>query len=84
MVSTSWWFDPAVERISPELAFLARRPLRNGAARFRWVADEHVVADATRLSPTRRSLHEEGAYRPASYMIVWARRDLLAWADPGS
>jgi hypothetical protein len=42
--------------------------------------DIHGIRDATVYSPHRRRLFEEGKYRPMQYLVVWPRKELLAWA----
>lgn len=81
---SSWWYDPQVESISPELAFLRRRPADNGAMFFYFGTSQQVIEAATKFSPKRRALYDEGSYRPANYIIVWLRRDLLDWARRAS
>lgn len=80
LASATWWFDPVVARISPELAYLSEYPLANGARRFPSTTDDVSVKDAVRLSPVRRALYERGEYRPRCYSVVWSRDALLRWA----
>ena len=80
MIGGSWFYDPAVAGISPHLAYLRTVP-ESGGARVLFVSyDDQAVANATATSAKRRALHAAGAYRPASWTLVWARRDQLAWA----
>jgi len=81
LLSKSWWHDPRVAEISPELTFLTDTPLENGARRFRGLSDANTIADATRFAPARKEAFEEGGYVPRNYLIVWPRRELLAWAE---
>ncbi len=81
VISSSWWHDPALARISPELDFIDREPLNAGARLFRVGEDSTATADATRFAPDRSALYKRGEYKPQVWMLVWARRDLLAWAD---
>lgn len=77
---SSWWFDPEVERITPDIGFLRHRPLGGGAQIFRVGPDEAAVRNATKFSRVRKELYEQGAYAPTNYLMVWARDDLLGWA----
>lgn len=75
----SWYYDPALERISPHLAFL-REPERHGAKLFRLRTNEQTTNLALGKSRTRRRLFEAGEYQPTAFMMVWLRDDLLRWA----
>ena len=80
MIGGSWFYDPAVAAISPHLAYLRTVP-QAGGARVLFVShDAQAVANATATSSTRRALHAAGRYQPASWTLVWARRDQLAWS----
>lgn len=78
--SSSWWNDPKLSTISPNLEFLYRIPEENGAMNLRGEFDEKSVNDALMFSTKRRQLYEAGEYRPTVHTIVWARNDLLRWA----
>jgi hypothetical protein len=80
MFGASWWFDPQVRTIAPELEFLRRVPEANGARIFRVGQHEAALRDATTFSRKRRELYERGEYKPERFMLVWAREDLLGWA----
>jgi hypothetical protein len=77
---SSWWYDPEVEKISPELGFLRSVPEANGAKVFRVGVDPSSTRDALRLAPARRTVYESGAYVPTVYMLVWSRESMLRWA----
>lgn len=81
VVSSSWWHDPALARISPELGFIGRHPESAGAKLLRVGANAAATADALRFAPTRTALHQRGEYRPEVWLLAWARRDVLAWAE---
>lgn len=83
LVTASWWLDPAVERISPELAFLRQLPLSAGARLFRIGASELMTGYALQ-SAHRRRLYESGKYQPVEYMLMWGRYDMLKWARGGA
>lgn len=80
MFSASWWFDPQLEKISPELTFLRRVPEENGAKIFRIGTDPYAVSDAIKFSSQRKELYDSGLYRPQVYLLVWSRKDMLNWA----
>lgn len=77
----SWWFDPVVRRITPELEFLSRTPQEHGAQIFRVGPHPHATRDATAFSPRRKALYKSGEYKPERYMLIWSRDDLLDWAE---
>jgi hypothetical protein len=81
MMGSSWWFDPALESISPNLTFLRKVPLDNGAQLFRVGTSAATTRAATHLSAERRRLYESGKYLPTIYLLAWTRKDLLDWAN---
>ena len=81
MMGSSWWFDPALESISPNLTFLRKVPLDNGAQLFRLGTSAASTQAAIHLSAERKRLHDSGKYLPTIYMLAWDRKDMLAWAN---
>lgn len=77
----SWFYDPAVARVSPRLAYLSDLPLAHGAMRVRIGSSAEDVALATATSAARRKLVEAGEYRPEKWQLIWPRAAMLAWAD---
>ena len=73
-----WLFDPALEDVSPRLAYLRKVPQENGAWVFRVGKD--IDGGALAKSPTRQKLYQEGRYVPTRYLFVWPRRKIIAWA----
>lgn len=80
MSATSWFYDPAIARLSPRLAYLADVPMQWGAVRTPLKVTEFDRVSATSTSPTRRERFEAGEYQPRGYNILWFRDDLLRWA----
>ena len=78
---TAWFYDPAMEWVSPHLAYLRQRRLEGGAAGFTYGPTDSALKNALTRSQRRRTLHEQGQYTPVSYYLVWSRSDLLKWAD---
>ncbi|MBX9605145.1 MAG: hypothetical protein K2Y51_02920 [Gammaproteobacteria bacterium] len=74
----SWFYDPALETVSPRLAYLRTRPEQNGARVFYSNPDPHGGALAT--SETRRAMYERGEYLPKAYALLWPRAALIDWA----
>jgi hypothetical protein len=80
MLSTSWFFDPALAKVSPRLAYLINLPLSGGAKIVRHHTTPFDIESATMASSTRRKMYESGEYLPVSYSFIWRRADLIAWA----
>jgi hypothetical protein len=80
LVGTSWFYDPQLERISPNLHYLRKVPMDGGAfLRIDGPGEIHTQR-ATARSQTRRRLYEEGKYSPVCCTLVWPRKDILAWS----
>ena len=80
MMGFSWWFDPSLESISPNLTFLRSVPLDNGAQLFRMGTSADATQAALKLCAERRRLYATGDYLPTIYLLAWARKDMLDWA----
>lgn len=78
---SSWWYDPALLKVSPKLAFLQTVPLKQGAMLFKVGRDETATEDALYFSLERKKAFDAGEYHPTVYTLVWGRKDLLAWAE---
>ena len=81
MMGSSWWFDPALDSISPNLTFLRKVPLDNGAQLFRVGTSVAATQAAIHLSAERKRLYDSGHYLPTIYLLAWDRKDMLEWAD---
>ena len=81
VIGASWFYDPVLKEVSPRLAYLRSLIVDNGGISMKLGTSKNDVENATRTSATRRRLHEEGAYVPTAYALIWLRDDLLAWAD---
>ena len=80
MFASSWFYDPALDQISPRLSYLRKIPLQGGA-HFLYVQDGgEATSNATAKSPTRRKLYQEGKYLPKTYMLIWPRAEQIKWA----
>ena len=74
----SWFLDPAVGEISPELDFLREVPVSNGAALYYGsICSADDTQKATMFSLVRTKLYREGNYRPASYFYFWPRESVI-------
>lgn len=76
----SWFYDPALTAISPDLAYILRTQTENGAFLVRVGPGPEHTENATRRSFTRRRLCNEGKYVPTGFLIAWPRRAVIAWA----
>jgi hypothetical protein len=74
----SWFYDPALEYISPRLTYLRSVPQDNGAYVF--YSNIDINGGALSKSDTRKQAYENGEYLPKSYSVIWPRRRLLDWA----
>ncbi len=81
LFAVSWFYDPEISRISPRLAYLRERPEKRRARFFKTGSSARDIRLSTLKSPTRKRLYEEGKYRPTGHMMLWNRKDLIAWAD---
>lgn len=77
LMGLSWYYDPAVAKISPRLAYLRDVPAGGGALFLPADGGDDVVRGAVATSPTRRRLYDEGRYCPTRYLMAWARDDLM-------
>ncbi|MCU1448817.1 MAG: hypothetical protein JWP02_987 [Acidimicrobiales bacterium] len=81
MVSASWLLDPALDEVSPHLAWVRRYVLERGSELEPIETPDHVVENALATSRTRRRLYEEGRYVPKTYAMVSRRDAVLRWAE---
>jgi hypothetical protein len=77
----SWFLDPALQDLSPNLAYLHRIPMDNGARLFKVASLDFDRRNALAMSPARKRLYEEGKYVPTSYAYIWPRKAFLKWAE---
>lgn len=77
----SWFFDPQLKEISPELGYLREIVLDGGGRFFRLGVSEGDTRDAAFMSPKRIRLYKEGKYTPVSYLMIFPREKLLKWSD---
>ncbi len=80
LIGGSWWFDPVVPKLSPQLAFLHETPLAYGAQVFFYETEQGESSPALLRSPERQKAYDEGSYTPKAYILVWPRAGILRWA----
>lgn len=78
-LSSSWFLDPQLARISPRLAYLRETPGERSLTYLFVQTDPKGESGALARSPTRRRLFEAGQYQPRIYMRVCPRSQALAW-----
>lgn len=80
IMHVGWMYSRSAAEVSPHLAWLRAVPESGGAV----VADlGTALEDAGFLigSRERRKRYEDGTYRPRMGCVVWARKELIAWAN---
>jgi len=80
LIGSSWYLDPALKDISPELSYLQDLPENNGALIFPLDIPNRTIRAALVGSARRAQLYKEGKYKPKNAFIIWPRTALLAWA----
>ncbi len=81
VTGSSWFFDPVLEKISPELNYLRETAFQCGGKIFYMGPSKGAVKDATFMSPKRLKLYKEGSYKPSNYIVVISRNKLIKWAS---
>lgn len=79
MYGGSWFYDPALEQISPHLTHL--REVRERAGAYVFFARADPNSGALTKSRRRQALYKEGKYMPKSFVVIWPRRQMLKWAE---
>ena len=80
-MGASWFFDPQLEFISPELDFVRATALRWGAVTAHVEREDSPGSGALSLSSHRRELYEKGEYVPEVHTFFLSRNDSLKHAD---
>ncbi|HET9530947.1 MAG TPA: hypothetical protein VFQ92_11380 [Blastocatellia bacterium] len=77
---SSWFRSPDTHRVSPRLAWLSNVFLENGGL---VVTAGPVDPDCGVLyrSETRRRLYEAGQFKPTRGLVLWPRKEMIAWAN---
>jgi hypothetical protein len=78
LMGTSWYYDSAIGRISPHLAYLREEPANHGATFLDAPASVDTIRGALARSRFRRALYEGGRYMPRNETMVWPSANLLA------
>lgn len=81
MIGSSWFYDPPLTEISPRLGHLRLNPLKGGAFMVHQGPGEIHTLRAGTASASRKALIDSGEYTARSWLMVWPRKELIAWAD---
>lgn len=81
MIGSSWFYDPPLTEISPRLAHLRLNPLKGGAFMVHQGPAPIHTERAGAASASRKALIDSGEYTARSWLMVWPRKELIAWAD---
>lgn len=81
LIGSSWYLDPALKDISPELSYLQDLPKNNGALIFPLNTPTGTAKGALVGSARRTQLYKEGRYTPKNAFIIWPRTVLLGWTE---
>ena len=79
LLGASWYYDPALENISPHLAYLRKQQEDNGA----WIfyTEPETSGNPFSKSKIRKKLFEEGRYQPKIYLSIWPKKSILAYSE---
>lgn len=81
MIGSSWFYDPPLTDISPRLAHLRLNPLKGGAFMVHQGPAPIHTERAGAASASRKALIDSGEYTARSWLMVWPRKELIAWAN---
>jgi hypothetical protein len=80
LISASWFYSPDTFRASPHLAWLNRTPSENGAL-ITTIGPASPDSGVFERSAERKKLYDEGKFHPTTGLLIWPRRQLIAWAE---
>ena len=75
----SWFFDPAIKDVSPEICYIRELIEKIGGRFFLFGSSEKDKNNAFYLSKVRKHAYEQGKYDPTSYMMIIPRSVLLKY-----
>jgi hypothetical protein len=77
VIGTSWFFDPQLETIDPNIAYIREKLVSRGGRLFKHRTDAHTIKDATFMNNKRKLLYQENLYKPSNYMMILPRKEFL-------
>lgn len=81
IVGTSWFFDPVISKVSPEMGYFRNLVEEIGGFVFRQTSSAEVVRNATFMNPNRKRLYDRGEYNPVNYISIIPREAIINWAQ---
>ncbi|KKO46887.1 hypothetical protein WG68_02815 [Arsukibacterium ikkense] len=78
VVGASWFYDPALSKVSPKLAFISELLSEIQASWF-FSHTETAQSGALIRSSKRQQAFANGQYQPRNYVIFITRKQLLSW-----
>jgi len=81
LTGRSWFFDPQLELLDPDIAYIRYKFIRAGAEFFYHKAEDQVIKDAIFLNQKRKRLFLEKVYHPRSYLMILPREKLLHYLE---
>jgi|SRR5689334_7209973 len=79
LIASSWLHSPATFEVSPHLAWLNKTFAAHGAV-MATMGPAEIESGVLAQSAERQRAFSEGRFKPTLGLIVWKRRDMLAWA----
>lgn len=77
VIGTSWFFDPQLETIDPDIAYIREKLVSQGGRLFQHRTDAHTIRDAIFMNNKRKSLYQKNLYKPSNYMMILLRNEFL-------
>lgn len=81
VLGVGWFYDPALEEISPEISYIQKTQTASGAFLIRVATEPHHIENALFHSARRKRLYDEGKYVPVCYGCAWPRSAIIKWAS---
>jgi hypothetical protein len=81
---TAWFYDPAIQDVSPRIVFAQDLQVGKGAVRIKIGTNDAAVRNATATSASRRNRYRDGSYVPTDYAIIWSRGALAEAYGPSA
>lgn len=79
-ISMSWFFDPQLDSISPELNYIRKIAESHGGQVIRFLPGKSAAKNAARFSAKRTRMMKEGVYVPTNYILFCKCDQLLKHA----
>jgi hypothetical protein len=81
LTGRSWFFDPKLELLDPDIAYIRQKFIRAGADFFYHRAEDQVIKDAIFINQKRKNLFIAKIYHPRSYLMILPRERLLRYLE---